>query len=72
MGRGVVTVITDPSPPETVTEEMSSTVNALFAVGLELAAVRCLVDGEAGRRIERAIGALDDVIADVRSLLDTG
>ena len=68
-----MTMTSSPVPgqlPEQVPEEMSATVNALFAVGLELAAVRCLVDGEAGRRVDRAIRHLDDAISDVRCLLD--
>jgi len=56
--------------PGQMSGQVSATVNALFAVGLELSAVRCLVGGEAGRRIDRAIRHLDDAISDVRCLLD--
>lgn len=50
-----------------VPDGLASTINALFAIGLDLAAVRGLVDDEVGTRIDIAIGALDDVIRSVRS-----
>jgi hypothetical protein len=48
-------------------DSSSCTVSSLFAVGLDLAAVRNLVDGEAADRLQRAVRELDAVIAAIRS-----
>ena len=50
-----------------IPEGLASTVNELFAVSLDLAAVRALVDGEAGGRIETAIEEIDAIISAVRT-----
>jgi len=44
-----------------------STINGLFAAGLDLCAARAMADGDAADRIDRAIGELDDAIAGLRS-----
>jgi hypothetical protein len=41
--------------------------NALFAVGLDLMSVRAQIDGEAGTRLDRAIGDLDVIITRART-----
>jgi hypothetical protein len=44
-----------------------STIDALFAVGLNVSAARALVDGEAGARLDRVVDDLDAMISRLRS-----
>jgi hypothetical protein len=44
-----------------------STIDALFAVGLNVSAALALVDGEAGARLDRVVDDLDAMISRLRS-----
>jgi hypothetical protein len=47
--------------------DLASSVNALFAVGLDLAAIRRMVDDQAASRIDSAIEKIDAIILTMRS-----
>ena len=59
--------LTNAASPQSSQHLISAVVNALFAVGLDLASARALVDEDVGHRLDRALAELDLIMSDLRA-----